>query len=190
MYRFRFDKLLRLAGRAMTVAALAGAAAVTIAACGGAGSGDGSSPLGVIDQATRTVQLNLIIGESRFNGYASGQVVVRVPRSWRVDVYCSNQGATPQSCAIVSGARPTSPAFLGAASPRPVAGVPAGGSVNFSFIVERVGSYRLTSLVPGYDDRTMWERFDVVAGGRPSVSIVRAPSNQHPSPETQARRNA
>jgi hypothetical protein len=187
---YRFDRTLRLMARAVNFAGLAAATAVSLAACAGAGSADPSSPLGIIDQATRTVQLNLIISQSRFNGYSNGQLTVRVPEGWRVDVYCSNQGATPHSCAIVSGAGSTSPAFSGAASPQPVAGVPAGSTANFSFIVKRVGSYRVSSLVPGDGDRAMWEHFDVVATGSPSVSLSRPPSNDLPASETQARRNS
>lgn len=190
MYRHRFEERLRLMARALSVAGLAVAAALAIAGCGGGGSAGPSSPLGVIDESTRTVQLNLIMSESRFNGYATGQMAVRVPRGWRVDVYCSNQGPTPHSCAIVSGAGSTSAAFSGAASPEPVTGVPAGGSANFSFIAKTPGSYRVTSLVPGAEDRSMWEHFDVVATGRPSVSMLRAPVNQHATPATQARRNS
>jgi hypothetical protein len=165
----QFD-MVRWTARAVVVTGLAAAAALVIVACGGASNADPSSPLGFIDQATRTVQLNLFITESNFNGYSGGELTMRMPQGWRVDVYCSNQASTPQSCAIVSGTGSTTPAFSGADSPDPVAGLPAGTSWNFSFLVTRVGSYRLASLTPAHHDN-MWDRFDVVATGEPSVSI-------------------
>lgn len=163
----RFGKMLRVAGRAMCVAGIA-AAAMTTAACGGSGGGTASSPLGVIDRATRTVQLNVVITDSRFNGYSSGQMTVRVPRGWKVDVYCSNQTSTPRSCAILPSAGSTTPA--GAISSDPAAHVAAGEATNFSFVVRTVGSYRVASFVPRHGDGGMWENLEVVAGGNPSVS--------------------
>lgn len=190
MYRDRFDRMLRPVARAVGVIGVAAVAALAIAACGGTGGGDTLSPLGVIHQATRTVQLNLIITGSRLNGYSTGQMTVRVPRGWRVDVYCSNQAGTPHSCAIVSGTGAPSLAFSGAASPHPVAGVPARTFANFSFIATRVGSYRVTSLVPGSEDRTMWEHFDVVGTGEPSVSALRSPAEEAVTPQTKDGRNS
>lgn len=168
MNQLRFQALLRLG-----IVGLAAAAALTITGCGGGGTAR-SSPLGVIDQATRTVQLNLIITGSNLNGYSNGQMAVRVPRGWKVDVYCSNQASTPQSCAVVSGAGSRSPVFSGAASPDPATGVPAGEAASFSFIVRTVGSYRVASLVPGHKNGGIWEHFEVVAAGTPSVVETRA----------------
>lgn len=170
MYEHQLDRMRRPVARAMGVVGLAVVAAVMIAACGASGGGTKSSPLGLIDQTARTVQLNLIITGANFNGYSGGQMTVRVPQGWRVDVYCSNQDATPHSCAVVSGTGSTAPAFSGAASPHPVAGLPAGDAWNFSFVARTVGWYRFASLVPGHDDRGMWGHLQVVARGKPSVS--------------------
>lgn len=189
MSQHRLDRMLRRMARAVGCAGLVVTAALTIAACGGAGSGARPSPVGVIDQATRTVQLNLIITGRGFNGYSSGEMTVRVPRGWRVDVYCDNQTSAPASCAIVSGTGSTSPVFAGGASPHPAAGVPARASANFSFVVRTVGSYRLTSLVPGHGDRGLWDRFDVIATGRPSMSTPPRPATEVVTPRMQPRRN-
>lgn len=191
MYRHLFDTMLWLRIRSTTyaaverrrrwlrkgpvpVAALAAVAALLIAGCGGVDAGAPTSPLGVIDQAHRAVQLNLIITGANFNGYSRGRMTVRVPRGWKVDVFCSNQTSTPKSCAVVPGSASITPAFPGAACPAARAGVPPGRSVDFSFTATRKGSYRLTSLVSGDGhgdgDAGMWDRFDVVAAGMPSVS--------------------
>jgi Sulfocyanin (SoxE) domain len=161
---------------AAPMAALAVAATLLIAGCGGADPGATTSPLGVIDRAHRTVQLNLIITGADFNGYSRGQMTVRVPLGWKVDVFCSNQTSTPQSCAVVRGSGSSTPAFPGAACPGARAGVPPGRFVDFSFTVTRNGSYRVTSLVSPHDlghsagHGGMWDGFDVVAAGIPSVS--------------------
>lgn len=176
MNQLRFQALLRLG-----IVGLAAAAALTIAACGGGGTAR-SSPLGVIDQATRTVQLNLVLTESSFNGYSSGQMTVRVPEGWKVDVYCANQASTPRSCEVVSGTEPATPAFSGAVSPDPGAGVSPGEFTNFSFVVSAPGSYRVASLVHGRQGRDLWEGFDVVTTGRPSVSTSRVPADHPVSP--------
>lgn len=178
MHGYRFDRLLRPLARGMAVAGLAAVAAVMIAGCGAGGSLAPSSPLGNIDTATRTVQLNLFIGGNGFNGFSSGRMMVRVPEGWKVDVLCSNQASRPRSCAVVSGATSKSPAFSGAATAHPFAGVPTGKFANFSFIAGRVGSFRLTSLAPRPEDRTRWEHFDVVAGGIPSASVLRGRADQ------------
>lgn len=178
MHEHRLERTLGLAATAMCGGALAAIAALTLAACGGGWATARSSPVGVIDQATQTVQLNLIVTDSGLNGYASGQIAVRVPRGWKVDVFCLNQASTPRSCAVMSGAGAAAPAFAGATTPHPAAGVPAGGAANFSFIVGRVGSYRVASLVPGHQDRGLWERFEVVATGKPSVSMSPRPAGE------------
>ncbi|MBO0701686.1 MAG: hypothetical protein J2P38_02055 [Candidatus Dormibacteraeota bacterium] len=180
MYESRFDPRFRPLARGMGMACLAAAAALLIVACGGAGRGSQWSPLGLIHQPSRTVQLNLVITPGGFDGYSGGALKMNVPRGWRVDVFCSNQTATPHSCAIVSGAGSRAPAFPGAASPHAGTGLPRGEFADFGFTVKRVGSYRLTTLVPGHQDRWMWDRFEVVAGGEPSVSTA-ATTGHRPS---------
>ena len=182
MYPNRLDRVLRWMARAVAVVGPAVAAALLMAACGGGGTMAPSSPLGLIDQPSRTVQLNLFITQSTFNGYSSGQMTVRVPQGWRVDVYCDNLASTPRSCAIVSGSTPTAPAFAGAASPGWRAGQPAGQAANFGFVAKTVGSYRVASLDPGHRDRDLWERFDVIAAGTPSVSMSPQPGTARTAP--------
>lgn len=182
MYPHWLNRTPRPMARAIGVAGLVAVAALLMAACGGSGEMAPSSPLGLIDQASRTVQLNLVITESSFNGYSTGQMTVRVPRGWRVDVYCNNQASTPRSCAVVSGATSSAPAFSGAASPDQMAGLPAGEAASFGFVAKTVGSYRLASLDPGHRDRNLWERFDVVATDRPSVSMSPQPGAAHATP--------
>lgn len=177
MNHHRSGKMVRL-----VIVGLAAAAVVAMAACGGDGGATGSNPLGVIDPATRTVQLNLIITESSFNGYSSGQMTVRVAEGWKVDVYCANQASTPRSCEIVPDTGTAAPAFAGAVSPDPGAGVSPGEFANFSFVASAPGSYRVASLVHGRQGRDLWERFDVVATGRPSVSMSREPAGHPVSP--------
>jgi len=188
VYQHQFHERLRLMARAMGMAGLAASTAFIIAACGGPAGGTKSSPLGLIDVNARTVQFDLFITQSSFNGYSGGGMTMRVPEGWRVDVYCNNQTSTPQSCAFVSGAGSTTPAFAGAASPDPVVGLRPGTSWFFAFTPKTVGSYRLASLSPSHGDG-IWDRFDVVATGRPSVSTSDQPALNSPR-AIQARRTS
>jgi uncharacterized cupredoxin-like copper-binding protein len=128
------------------------------------------------DAASKSVTLRLVASYNsdnagmNFNGYDGGKMIVTVPQGWQVTVSCENKGATSHSCAIVSGAGDTSPAFPHAESAAPVQGFPPGQSGTFSFMADRVGSYRISCLVPGHDGAGMWDTFVVAPTGEPSVS--------------------
>ena len=109
-----------------------------------------------------------------FNGYGKGQVLVIVPRGWRVIVRCVDSSASVRhSCAIVRGVGATTPAFQGASSPDPEQGLAPGRSARFAFIASRAGVYRLASLVPDQEQAGMWDVFEVTRSGRPTVRQLR-----------------
>lgn len=151
-------------------AALLAAVALAFVACGGGGSGAKSSPLGTVDQANKTVDVNLNITGFNFDGYSKGQMTVTVPQGWKVNVHCSNQTSIPHSCAVVADANSTSPVFPGAASPNPDSGLSRGQSAIFSFTATNPGHYRIVCLVPGHESDGMWDSFNVISAGSPSVS--------------------
>ena len=64
-----------------------------------------------------------------FDGYGRGELLVTVPVGWRVVVDCENRGRTRHSCAIVAGSLAARPAFRGAATPAPAAGLQPGAGV-------------------------------------------------------------
>src|SRR5712691_10169109 len=132
------------------------------------------------NKAAKTVNLRLIAayndayGGYNFNGYGKGQVLVEVPQGWRVNVHCVNNSSSMlHSCAIVRGVGGTVPAFPGASSATPQAGLPPRHSVAFSFAAARVGSYRIACLVPGHELAGMWDAFDVAHRRLPAVVLLR-----------------
>lgn len=131
--------------------------------------------------AKRVVELTLIGSDGNgnngfnFDGYGRGELLVRVPRGWRVTVHCKNNGPLRNSCAVVSGPFPTAPAFPGAFTPAPVAGLGTGQSATFTFTAAQTGTFRLASLVPGHMQARQWDVLEVVRGGRPAISAQRGP---------------
>lgn len=132
--------------------------------------------------AAKTVHLTLDSAETggndgfNFDGYGSGQMRVTVPLGWTIVVDCSNDSsAFTHSCAVVTNAAPTTAgaplAFAGAESPQPTHGLSDGQTATFSFVASRVGVYRIACLVTAHELDGMWDWFDVVASGRPSVVV-------------------
>jgi Sulfocyanin (SoxE) domain len=131
--------------------------------------------------AKHAVELTLIASDGNgnngfnFDGYGRGELLVRVPRGWRVTVHCTNDGPLRNSCAVVSGPFPTAAAFPGATTAAPVAGLGTGQSATFSFTATRRGTYRLASLVAGHMQARQWDVLEVVRGGRPSIGARPGP---------------
>ena len=134
-----------------------------------------------VDAPHQAVTLTLVAQDgSRNNGfnfddYGRGELVVNVPKGWRVHVVCRNSGPLRSSCAVVSGPTATAPAFRGASIAQPTAGLAAGGSARFSFTAAREGVYRLASLVAGQMQARMYDVLVVTRGGRPSISARPGP---------------
>ena len=133
--------------------------------------------------STKTVTLRLVAAYNdvyngfNFNGYGKGEVLVDVPRGWRVNVRCMNNSSSMRhSCAIVRGVNGRTPAFPGAASPGSQEGLPPGHSAGFSFSATRVGSYRIACVVPGHEQAGMWDVLDVTRDQRPTVILLRGTS--------------
>ncbi len=131
--------------------------------------------------ADKTVTLTLVPAPNHvyngfnFNGYGKGQVLVTVPRGWRVAVHCLNTVSSRRhSCAIVEGADATGPAFPGASTPDPTVGLAPGRQATFSFVASRSGVYRIVCLIPGYERAGMWDVFQVGSARLPSVMLLRA----------------
>lgn len=164
-------------------------AAVFLTGCGGSAtnkrvvppSGGGGAKPAVgrflhVDAAHHAVDLTLIAADTNanngfnFDGYGRGQLLVQVPRGWRVTVHCRNGGVQLDSCGVVSGPRPTTLAFPGASTPNPVSGLAGGAQASFSFTATRAGVYRLASLVPGHEEAREWALLEVTRSTRPTIS--------------------
>jgi hypothetical protein len=107
-------------------------------------------------------------GGFNFDGY-SRFLMWTVPRGWTVRVVCENRGPLRHSCAVVKGPDTTKPAFRGAATPKPQAGLEAGHTARFTFRARKRGVYRFVSLVSGQEAARMWDVLKVTRGGKPSV---------------------
>ena len=112
-------------------------------------------------------------GGFNFDGY-SRFLMWTVPRGWTVRVVCKNRGPLRNSCAVVSGAGSTKPAFRGASTPQPRIGLEAGQTARFTFRASKRGVYRFASLVPGHEAARMWDVLKIVRRGRPSVVDLQA----------------
>jgi hypothetical protein len=142
-----------------------------------------SSPASFLrtDLPRHAVTLTLIAGDGtgnngfNFDGYGRGELLVRVPRGWRVNVLCRNGGSRRASCAIVRGPLSTAPAFPGASVANPTVGIESGGSARFVFTATRAGVYRIASMVPGQMQARMWDVLEVTRAGRPSITARAGP---------------
>jgi hypothetical protein len=130
--------------------------------------------------SAKTVSLRLIAAYNdaydgfNFNGYGKGQVLVEIPRGWRVNARCVNNSSSMRhSCAIVRGVGGRIPAFPGAASPGLQYGLPPRHTAAFSFLATRVGTYRIVCLVPDHEQEGMWDVLDVTHDRLPAVVLLR-----------------
>ena len=114
-------------------------------------------------------------GGFNFDGYGRGELLVTVPKGWRVTVKFANSSGRPASCAVVSGPGSTSVAFPGASTPSPVQGIASGRTATFSFRATQTGSYRFASMVPGQEEARMYDVLEVVRTGRASISARPGP---------------
>jgi Sulfocyanin (SoxE) domain len=134
-----------------------------------------------VDAVHKTAVLTLVAGYTsanngfNFDGYGRGELLVSVPRGWRVTVHCRNASALRNSCVVVTGAAASVPAFPGASTPDPVVGLGSGSAATFSFTATRTGSYRFTSLVAGHEAARMWDVLEVRSRGRPAISARSGP---------------
>ena len=157
------------------------AAALLAGAAPAAAAGPAPGRFLTVDRAHHVVRLTLLasLGGSNngfnFDGYGRGELLVQVPLGWRVAVDCENRGSARHSCAVVRGSLATTPAFRGAATPRPLQGLDPGAKAAFSFVASRAGTYRLACLVPGHEQARMWDVLDVVRGGTPSITARPGP---------------
>jgi hypothetical protein len=133
------------------------------------------------DPAAKQVRLTMIAGLGssnngfNFDDYGRGELLVSVPRGWRVTIDFQNHASRRTSCAVVTGARSATIAFPGASVAEPLQGVTPGGKDRFSFTAARAGVFRMTSLVPGQAEARMYAVLVVTSGGRPSISARPGP---------------
>jgi hypothetical protein len=130
-----------------------------------------------VEAKQRTAIVTLVAGYDgenngfNFDGYGRGELLLSVPRGWRVRVTCTNRGALDHSCAIVPGPMTVTPSFRGAATPI----LPPGSTTKFSFVASRVGTYRIACLVSGHEEARMYDVLEVTRGGKPRITARPGP---------------
>jgi FtsP/CotA-like multicopper oxidase with cupredoxin domain len=130
-----------------------------------------------VDAKAHTALVTLVAaynGENNgfnFDGYGRGELMVSVPKGWRVRITCTNHGGLTHSCAVVNGPMTVTPAFRGAATPI----LPPGQTTKIAFTASRVGSFRLACLVPGHEEARMWDVLEVTRGGSPHITARPGP---------------
>ena len=134
-----------------------------------------------VDAAHHTATITLVAAANarnngfNFDGYSRGELLIDIPRGWRVRVAFRNAGNRRVSCAVVDGPLATRPAFRGASTSDPVGGLPPGGRASFSFTASKAGTYRVASVVPGQMQARMYDVLEVTHSGWPSVSVRPGP---------------
>jgi alcohol dehydrogenase (cytochrome c) len=131
----------------------------------------------------KTLELTLVgsqgpaFGGMNFNGYGRGEMVVRVPLGYMVDVTFRNQSAqVPHSAMVtpigqVERVQGFTPAFPGAETENPQFGITS-GTAFFSFAANKTGKYALLCAVPGHAVGGMWNTLEIVpAGQAPSITL-------------------
>lgn len=139
--------------------------------------------IGAENRSAKSVTLNIIGAQGNansgfnFNGFSNGDMIVKVPKGWKVLVNYSVDSTLYHSLIIVPwGQRQAytfTTAFPGAAIPDYTSGIDKNsGPVHFSFTADKAGDYALVCAVPGHDELGMWDEFDVVSGlARPEVLV-------------------
>jgi sulfocyanin SoxE-like protein len=128
------------------------------------------------DAAARTVHVALVAGYSRtvgrnFDGHSKGSLAFIIPAGWSVTVDCSNADpAEFHSCAAVSDASATSPAFAGATTVEPLNGLGFRHSATFTFTPNVPGAYRFACLVGHHEVAGMWDALTITSSGNPSAT--------------------
>ena len=137
------------------------------------GTGPGSTNPTWVSMQGNVVKLTLIAAYNgtnagyNFNGAAHGQMTVTVPLGSTVNATFKNAVRAPHDVVIIPYAMPlpgsgTTPAFAGAASPRPSFGsggpsAAPGTPVSFSFVANKAGNYMIICGISGHALAGMWD---------------------------------
>jgi len=160
----------------------AATAAVLLAACNPVtGTGQGTPPDPAqflhVDPGASSAVLTLVaaypVTDYQFNydGYRSGELLLRIPSGWSLTVQCQNRGTVSNSCSVVRDGRASEPLQPGWTTPDPQAGLAPGASAGFTFTTPEPGRYRIASLTQGHESSGMWMALEVTAGGAPKLTV-------------------
>jgi PQQ-dependent dehydrogenase (methanol/ethanol family) len=101
-------------------------------------------------------------GRPSLDGSRDGEMIVRVPAGWTLDVtFANDSGTNGDGLAVTSGAGSAAPVFTGAQTPGGPDGVPAAGASYFHFTATRVGSFALASTASGRAAGGEWIQLEI-----------------------------
>ena len=116
--------------------------------------------------------------EMNYNGAAKGGLMITVPVGASVQLTLSNNGSLPHSMEIIpytttlpSAAIPT-PAFPGAVTKNPQAGITKGQIATVQFIASKAGKYLLICGFPGHALLGMYGSFEVSPSAATKPTMV------------------
>ncbi len=117
-------------------------------------------------------------GELNFNGADKGRLVITVPLGAAVQLTLTNKGSLPHSLEVIpytdklpATAIPT-PAFPGAVSKNPQAGITKGQTAVVQFTASKPGKYLLICGFPGHALLGMYGAFEVSLAATTKPSMV------------------
>jgi uncharacterized cupredoxin-like copper-binding protein len=127
-----------------------------------------------VNAARRTARITLIAGSAKgsqpelnFNGTANGELELRVPKGWTVELLVENIGTATHSVRAVDDrelAVQIGPAaFRGAQSQHAEKGAAPGSTHTVTFVADRVGRFRIACAVLAHGFSGMWVRLTVDA---------------------------
>jgi sulfocyanin len=138
-------------------------------------------------QAAPAAQFSVVAGEGaanggiNFNGTSKGKLVITVPVGAQVRLTLANHGDLPHSLEIIpatsqlpaQAANP--PAFPGAETPDPVAGITKGKTAVARFTAAKAGTYLMICGFPGHAILGMYATFVVSpsASTQPSMTVIK-----------------
>jgi hypothetical protein len=125
-----------------------------------------------VDHARRLARLSLHAGmphgsqpELNFNGTSRGELELRVPTGWTVELRFDNVGTARHSVRVVGDhdlpVELGEAVFANAQSPESLLGSLSGTVHRVSFVADRAGRYRIACAVPAHGFAGMWIRLTV-----------------------------
>lgn len=139
--------------------------------------------------SANTVQLFLSMGhksenlDANYNGFANGHLLISVPVGSKVILHITNDGGIPFTSGVYTKEQQV--AFPGSGDAianlvnSPTAGIMPGNSAKLTFIANKVGHYRLESLLyrypshhPTHTPLGLWAQFNVTQSGKAEVRSV------------------
>lgn len=142
-----------------------------------------------VDDSNQTVSMEVIAAKTsansnwNFNGYASGDATITVPRGYEITIEFSNEDpAVAHSLGIdelmdrwPATFKAPEPVFEGAITTNPTSmsrATAPGSSETINFTADQAGEYAMVCYIPGHATAGMWIHFNVSSDGSAAFSAA------------------